>query len=115
MLPKLKSFLYAPRTLLVAVLCLVGVVSYLLGQSSVTTANRSNSGLHNQAGIVFIDAPKQEDIIGEVPVVASSGGTKYHKLDCPGADRIKESNKIFFDSPEQARAAGYTPAANCDW
>jgi hypothetical protein len=45
--------------------------------------------------------------------VASKKGTKFHYPWCPGAQRIKESNKVWFDSEEQARKAGYSPAANC--
>jgi uncharacterized protein YdeI (BOF family) len=46
-------------------------------------------------------------------LVASKSGTKYHFPWCSGAIRIKEENKIWFNTIEEARAAGYTPAANC--
>jgi len=46
-------------------------------------------------------------------VVASKSGTKYHYPWCSGAQRISEANKVWFDSVELARKAGYTPAANC--
>jgi len=46
-------------------------------------------------------------------VVASKSGTKYHYPWCSGAKSIKEENKIYFDSVEAARAAGYLPAGNC--
>lgn len=46
-------------------------------------------------------------------IVASKNGTKYHYPWCAGAKQISEKNKIFFDSIESARAAGYTPASNC--
>ena len=45
--------------------------------------------------------------------VGSINSTKYHRPDCPGARGIKDENKIWFDSAEEAKAAGYTPAANC--
>ena len=45
--------------------------------------------------------------------VASKSGTKYHLPGCSGAKRIKEENKVWFDTKEQAAAAGYTPASNC--
>lgn len=45
--------------------------------------------------------------------VASKNGTKYHYPWCSGAKRMKEENKIWFDTVEEALAAGYTPAANC--
>ncbi len=50
---------------------------------------------------------------GSQQVVASKNGTKYHLPTCPGAKQISEKNKITFKSIEEARAAGYTPAANC--
>lgn len=46
-------------------------------------------------------------------VVASKSGTKYHFPWCSGAKRISEKNKITFNTIEEARKAGYTPAGNC--
>ena len=46
-------------------------------------------------------------------LVASVNGSKYHLPWCSGATRIKEKNKIWFADEKEARAAGYTPAANC--
>ncbi len=45
--------------------------------------------------------------------VASKNGTKYYLPSCSGANRIKEENKVYFDSVEEAQAAGLEPAANC--
>jgi methylphosphotriester-DNA--protein-cysteine methyltransferase len=50
-----------------------------------------------------------------VVVVGSKTGRRYHLPDCPGAKRIKPANLITFESIEAAKAAGYTPAANCDF
>ena len=46
-------------------------------------------------------------------LVASKSGTKYHFPWCSGAARISETNKVWFNSVEEARKAGYTPASNC--
>ena len=46
-------------------------------------------------------------------VVASKSGTKYYYPWCTGVARIKDENKVWFDSIEKARAAGLTPASNC--
>lgn len=45
--------------------------------------------------------------------VASKQGSKYHYPWCPGASTIKEENKIWFQTAEEARARGYRPAQNC--
>jgi len=45
--------------------------------------------------------------------VASKSGSSYHYPWCPGAQRIKEENKIWFQTKEEAEKRGYKPAANC--
>ena len=45
--------------------------------------------------------------------VGSKSGEKYHLLTCPGAKQIKDENKIYFASKEDAMRNGYTPASNC--
>lgn len=46
-------------------------------------------------------------------VVVSKNSDKYHFSWCSGAKRIKEENKIWFNSTQEAERAGYTLAANC--
>jgi hypothetical protein len=46
-------------------------------------------------------------------VVASKSGSKYHLPWCAGAQSIREENKIWFKTVEEAKRAGYTPASNC--
>ncbi len=50
---------------------------------------------------------------GQGNYVASKNGKKYFFTWCASAKSISEANKIYFQSAEAARAAGYTPAANC--
>lgn len=45
--------------------------------------------------------------------VASKNGTKYYLPSCSGASRIKEANRVWFASKEEAEASGRTPASNC--
>lgn len=45
--------------------------------------------------------------------VGSKSGTTYHFPWCPGASRIKDENKIWFQTKEAAEKAGYHPAGNC--
>lgn len=46
-------------------------------------------------------------------LVASKNGTKYYLPSCSGANRIKDENRIWFATAEEARENGYEPAANC--
>ena len=43
--------------------------------------------------------------------VASKNGKDYYKTDCK--NRIKEENKIYFQTEEDAKKAGYGPSATC--
>lgn len=50
---------------------------------------------------------------GAAEYVGSKNGSKFHLPTCPGASQIKEENKVYFASKEEAYSKGYTPAANC--
>lgn len=51
----------------------------------------------------------------DLRVVASkaSSSKKYHFSWCPGAKKIKEINKLWFENESLAQKAGYTLAGNC--
>lgn len=92
---------------------LVGVISFGLGRLSMTN---EASITQSQDGFKQIESLKMEDAEynpSNIPVVVSKSGTKYHLHDCPGALQMKSENKIELNSIDAARAAGYTPAANC--
>ena len=46
-------------------------------------------------------------------LVASKNGTKYYFPWCGAVTKIKEENKIWFSSREEAEKNGYSPAKNC--
>ncbi|MES2668598.1 MAG: hypothetical protein V4644_02835 [Patescibacteria group bacterium] len=62
-----------------------------------------------------IEAPEPPEPVEEGPKVymASKNGTKYYLPTCGTAKRIKEENRVWFSTKEEAEAAGYGPAANC--
>jgi len=45
--------------------------------------------------------------------VGSSKSDKYHNPGCRWAEKIKPENEIWFDSVEEAKAAGYKPCGTC--
>lgn len=45
--------------------------------------------------------------------VASKNGTKYYLATCSGAKRIKNENKVWFATVEDAKASGRTPSSTC--
>ena len=46
-------------------------------------------------------------------IVASKNSDKYHFAYCTSAKRIKEENKIWFQTEAEAQAKGLTLAGNC--
>ncbi len=130
MLKKLKPLLADDSFYMASLLVLVGISSFGLGRLSVapeagiaaatvSSALSSEQGL--QKAVVNTEIATNSATVTErtevsnqvLPFVASKSGTKYHKVTCPGAKQIKVDNKIYFATPTEAKAAGYTPAANC--
>ena len=68
----------------------ITINSELLPTSSFPTADNSQSGY-----------------------VASINGQYYYPVDCSSANRIKEENKMFFNTKEEAESQGYKPSTSC--
>ena len=56
-------------------------------------------------------APKKPAMSGNF--VVSINGKAYYPANCEAAKRIKEENRIWFASKEEAEADGYKSAQNC--
>ena len=55
------------------------------------------------------NSPKKLD----TRVVASKNSDKYHYTWCAGSNKIKEENRVWFNSDKEAEDKGYTLAGNC--
>jgi hypothetical protein len=116
---KIKGFVHEMKEELLVcfIIILVGISAFGLGKLSVYSSQddevRILSQYTNTAAAVESTGLDQiqKSVNGEV--VASKSGKKYHYPWCAGAKQISEKNKITFNTIEGARAAGYTPAANC--
>lgn len=71
---------------------------HMVFQATSTTAGASSFGISSQEGAY----------------VGSRSSRRFHRDDCPSARLIKEGNRVSFSSKEDALAAGYAPAGNCD-
>lgn len=103
---------------LAAVIVLIAVISFGLGKLS--KIRESNVSLTVENLEIAADnvnsnlGPKQVlNKSNQKSFVASKNGKKYHYVWCESASGIKDENKIFFATKEEAKAAGYEPAANC--
>lgn len=103
-------------------LILVGLTAFGLGRLSVTEEGAPRLIIRLPDGTVQSaaayaaqahEAPQQKEAVSAGGYVASKNGSKYYPPGCGGASRIKEENRVYFASPAQAEAAGYSLAANC--
>ena len=111
------------------VIVLISIISFGLGRLSISwaprppmsilgpdgsAANPSSAGIPKASGgkpqTASISAPTGSQDGG---FVASKSGSAYHLPECPGAKQIKNENKIYFKTKEDAEHAGYHPAGNC--
>lgn len=114
MIQKLKSWVLDDLVFYTILLVSVAVVAFLLGRQSLAPdANRTGVEVIQNTAVVTETELESKTLEQVVAVVASRSGTKYHLLTCPGAQQIKDANKISFSSIEAAKAAGYSAAANC--
>ena len=107
-----------------AVIFLVGLGSFGMGRLSVVIPTKPPITVSEPAATRQGDAlpmPRSKDAApahSSTPAsrgayVGSVAGTAYHLLWCPGALRIKEENKVWFQTKEEAERKGYKPAGNC--
>ncbi len=93
--------------ILAIVIILVALISFGLGRLSKIGESKTPITIENLTGAVNNIATSTGNF------VASKSGTKYHYPWCSGAQSIKEENKIWFSTAEEAQKAGYQPASNC--
>lgn len=120
---KIKGFLDSNRQdLYIAVLIfLVGLASFGLGRLSMLWPQKTPLVIEGPAEAVAVpkittveDRNYVSAVSGQGKYVASKSGSAYHLPSCAGAQKIKEENKIWFQTKEEAESRGYKPAANCD-
>ncbi|MDO8555401.1 MAG: hypothetical protein Q7R75_02450, partial [bacterium] len=101
----------------------VALIAFGLGRLSAVLEKKTPIKIETQASLFASQNGQLNNIKNEQNItstsdvdgllVASKTGVKYHFPWCSGALRIKEENKVWFKSREEAEKAGYTPASNC--
>lgn len=118
----LKKLTLSEDIFTVLIIILVGFVSFGLGRFSLIYENKEPVRIiHPKPLYVPTNAQNSPntlvsaigEAITEKMYVASKNGKKYHLPWCSGALRMKEENKIWFASKEEAESRGYTKALNC--
>ena len=134
---KIKSFIESEKgkdVLIVLIVVLVGLASFELGRLSKENGssglkieypsqdsqtanaisfnqNSSNLTQNEDASVPSVKSTSTES--SGKNFVASSRGKKYYPIGCPAGSNLKESNKIYFASREEAEKAGYALSSAC--
>src|SRR3989338_7144017 len=106
--------------LIVLIITLTAFISFGLGRFSNLQDKKIPITIENMPATILETAGNSEAAFSSESVVSESGalvasknGTKYYFPWGASAKKIKEENKIWFASSEEAKKAGYEPAANC--
>ncbi len=95
---------------LVLVIILSCTASFALGRLSVEEEAQAKEN-------VEIIVPKLGELHGvdesQFKFLGSKNGTKYYPIGCKSANRIKDENKVYFNSVEEATDGGYSLASGC--
>lgn len=126
---KIKSNLGIDTKTIVFIFVIVGVGVSAFGLGELSARQRlglmaksdssfiskdDNSNLESDIQIIDLENDKNNNSIsGEKMYVASKNGKLYYRIGCSGAGRIKEENKIYFKTKEDAEKFGYTLSSSC--
>ncbi|MBI5787093.1 MAG: hypothetical protein HY446_00890 [Candidatus Niyogibacteria bacterium] len=107
---RVKAWIWENESDLVVALSfmLIAVVGFGLGRLSVLKQTGPSLEIQKFAAPALESANQTAGAL-----LGSKNGTAYHLPSCPGALKIKEENKIWFSSREEAEKLGYKPASNC--
>jgi hypothetical protein len=137
---KIKSFIESEKgkdLMIILIIILVGIASFLLGRLSkegqndqfkviypkdqanaISGLNEAQNGLNLQKNANLSQntvLDKNSDIsIPKGNFFASKRGKKYYTLGCSAGKTIKDSNKVWFNTGEEAVLAGYELSSSCN-
>lgn len=97
--------------IIIALFVVANIASYMVG---------SSNNIRETADPVIIagNVKSYDEAISSVNlntglVFASKNGTKFYYDNCSGGKSIKAENRIWFETEDEAKSAGYTLATNC--
>jgi len=125
---KIKLFIESEKgkdIMIVMIVILVGLGSFELGRLS-KEANREgikieypNQNQTETANVVSAVTDVGRLVSGrptsaEKTFFASSRGSKYYSISCSAGKTIKQENRVYFTTGEEAEVAGYTLSSSCN-
>ena len=121
---KIKRFVESDKgkdILTVLIVVLVGLGSFELGRLSREAQSSGVKIEYPEQAAKVLDAVETKQVVtklNQLPSVgktffASSRGQKYYSIGCTGGKTIKQENRIYFTTAEEAERAGYELSSTC--
>ena len=129
---KIKLFITSEKgndILVIIIIILVGLGSFELGRLSkenssegvkieytdpnITQTANVISGTPN-VGILQNGSPTSGESSSGKTFFASSRGSKYYSISCSAGKTIKQENRVWFTTGEEAERAGYILSSSCE-
>ncbi len=128
---KIKQFIESEKgkdILIVVIVILVGLSCFELGRLSKQSSSSGikieypNQNINQTANALSTDklannittpSFQNSNIIGK-NYFASNRGTKYYPIGCSAGKTIKQENRVYFTTSEEAEKAGYTLSSSCN-
>ena len=113
---KIKGFYHnrIKRVIWVWIIVLSLVNSYILGFLSNYNNDFEQLKIMQDSNLLIKDVSIVGNTSKKGSIVASKNGTKYYFMHCSGVGRIKEENKVYFNSENDATAEKYEKASGCE-
>jgi hypothetical protein len=124
---KIKQFVESDKgkdILIVIIVILVGVGSFELGRLSNETNSTGvkveypDQNSEQPASVTSLVNPDQQlasaTTLENKNFFASSKGSKYYTVSCAAGKTIKQENRVYFNTGEEAETAGYTLSSSCN-
>ncbi len=126
---KIKYFIDSEKgkdILVVLIVILIGLASFGLGRLSKNTISSGikieySNTLNNQdanavSAVNYINSQSSQKITNSSSsktFFASNRGSKYYSIGCSGGKTIKQENRVYFATGEEAERAGYELSSAC--
>lgn len=120
---KIKSFINetilsekGKDVLVVIIVILVGLGSFELGRLSKTGGSEGlkiEYPAQNTENGTSVSLSNSTIVASSKTFFASSKGSKYYTTSCSAGKTIKQENRVYFATGEEAQAAGYTLSSAC--
>jgi len=90
-----------------------GTVSKEAGSGASIAKDIPSGAKESGAAQVESSAPSRLQALRTPPFIGNKGSRKIHRASCEWGQKISPGKRVYFNSYEEAKTAGYTPCRTC--